>query len=93
MLFLNVALHFSSKLGVAKTLSAALCCLVVKFNVFTKRLLDQFVSMSPRLVGPYKGAGGFQILSSNAKIYVCSEILPLVGGLKLYTGVARALPA
>ena len=36
--------------------------------------------------------GGFQVLRSNAKIFVFSEILLLVGGLAWYTGVARVLP-
>ena len=86
-----VALNISSKLGVARTLSAVLGCLDVKFNVFTERLLDQFVSVSPRLVGPCNDGGEFHVLWSNAIIYVCSEILFLVGGLGLYTGV-RILP-
>ena len=53
MSFFIDALNFSSKLGVANTLSAALRCLAVRFIVFIKRLLDQFVSVSPRLVVPY----------------------------------------
>ena len=57
-----VALNFSSKLGVAKTLSAVLRCLDVKFYVFTSQLLDQIVNVSPRLVGPYKGGEGFHVL-------------------------------
>ena len=35
-----VALNFSSSDGVAKTLSAALRCLVVRLNVFTSLFLD-----------------------------------------------------
>ena len=48
--------------GVAKTLSAALRCLCVRFKVFVNLLRDQLVSVSPRLVGPYNGGGGFQVL-------------------------------
>ena len=47
-----VASNFSSKLGVAKTLKAALRYLAVKFNVLVKRLLDQFLGVPSRLVGP-----------------------------------------
>ena len=87
-----VALKFNSNLGVARTFSAVLRCLEVKFNVFTKRLLDQFLSVSSKLVGPYNGGGGVQVFLSSAKIYVCSDIRLLVGGLRLYTGVALTLP-
>ena len=34
----------------------------VRFKVFVSLLLDQFVRVSPRLVGPYNGGGGFQVL-------------------------------
>ena len=67
MSYLIVVLNFSSRDGVARTLSALLCCRVVIFNVFINVFLDQFVSVSPRLVGPYNSGGGFQVLWSNAK--------------------------
>ena len=35
---------------------------VLDFKVFVSLLLDQFVRVSPRLVGPYNGGGGFQVL-------------------------------
>ena len=86
-----VVLNLSSR-DIAKTLSAVLRCRVVKFNVFDNLALDQLVSVSPRLVGPYNDGGGFQVLWSNAKRYVCSLILLKVGGFGFNTGVARVLP-
>ena len=68
VLYFIVALNFNSKLGVAKTSSAVLRCLAVRFSLFTSQFLDQFLSVSPRLVGPYSGGGGFQVLWSKAKI-------------------------
>ena len=62
MSYLIVVLNLSSRDGVAKTLSAALRCRCVSFNVFVSLLRDQLVSVSPRLVGPYNGGGGFQVL-------------------------------
>ena len=85
-------LNLSSRDCVAKTLSAALRCRVVRFNVLMSLFLDQFVSVSPRLVGPYSGGGGFQVLRSNAKRYVCSLILLRVGELGFSIGVDRLLP-
>ena len=67
MSYLIVVLNFSSRDDVARTLSALLRCRVVIFNVFINLFLDQFVGVSPRLVGPYNGGGGFQVLWSNAK--------------------------
>ena len=55
------------RLNDRRTLSALLRCRVVIFNVFINLFLDQFVGVSPRLVGPYNGGGGFQVLWSNAK--------------------------
>ena len=90
--YLIVVLNLSLREGVAKTLSAVLRCRVVIFNVFINLFLDQFVSVSPRLVGPYNGGGGFQVLWSTAKRYVCPLIPLRVGGLAFSTGVARVLP-
>ena len=56
-----VALNLSSRVGVAKTLSAVLRCRCVRFRVIVSLLLDQLVSVSLRLVGPYNGGGGFQV--------------------------------
>ena len=64
----------------------------VRFKVFVSLFLDQLVSVSPRLVGPYNGGGGFQVLRSDAKRYVCSLVLLKVGGFGFSTGVARVLP-
>ena len=85
-------LNISSRDGVAKTLSAALRCRCVRFKVFVSLLLDKLVSVSPRLVGSYNGGGGFQVLSSSAKRYVCSLVLLLVGRFGLSIGVDRVLP-
>ena len=82
----------SSREGVAKTLSAVWRCRVVIFNELINLFLDQFVSVSPRLVGPYNGGGGFPVLWSIAKRYVYSLILLRVGGFGFSTGVARVLP-
>ena len=90
--YLIVVLNLSSRDGVAKTLIAALCCQCVRFKVFVSLLLDQLVSVSPRLVGPYNGGGGFQVLWSSAKRYVCSLVQLLVGGLGLSIGVDLVLP-
>ena len=60
--YLIVVLNLSSRDGVAKTLSAALRCRCVRFRVFVSLLLDQLVSVSSRLVCPYNGGGGFQVL-------------------------------
>ena len=57
-----VVLNFSSRDGVARTSSAEFRWRCVKFKVFVSLLLDQFVRVSPRLVGPYSGGGGFQVL-------------------------------
>ena len=80
---LNIVSNFIVALNLISTLGAVFRCLDVKFIVFTKRLLDQFVSVSPRLVGRYKGGGGFHVLWSNANIYVCSVILLLVGWVRV----------
>ena len=56
-----VVLNFSSKRGVAKTSSAVLRCRAVRFSMLINLFLDQFVSVSPRFVGPYNGGGGFQV--------------------------------
>ena len=85
-------LNLSSRDGVAKTLSAALRCRCVRFKVFVSLLLDQLVSVSPRLEGPYNGGAGFQVLSSSAKRYVCSFVLHLVGGFGFNIGVDLVLP-
>ena len=85
-------LNFSSKLGVAKTSSAVLRCRAVRFSVLINLFLDQFVRVSPRFVGPYKGGGGLQILWSSAKGYVCSLTLLRVGGFGFKIGVDRVLP-
>ena len=87
-----VVLNFSSKLGVAKTSSAVLRCRAVRFSVLINQFLDQFVSVSPRFVGPYNGGGGFQVLWSNAKRYVCSLILLRVGGFGFNIGIDLVLP-
>ena len=92
MSYLIVELNLSSRDGVAKTLSAVLRCRVVRFNVLINLFLDQFVSVSPRLEGPYNGGGGFQVLWSKAKRYVCSLVPLLVGGLGLSIGVDLVLP-
>ena len=84
-------LNFSSKLGVAKTSSAVLRCRAVKFSVLIILFLDQFVSVSPRFVGPYNGGGGFQVLWSNAKRYVCSLTLLRVSGVGFKIGVDLVL--
>ena len=55
-------MNFSSRDGVARTSSAEFRWRCVKFKVFVSLLLDQFVRVSPRLVGPYNGGGGFQVL-------------------------------
>ena len=91
-MYLIVALNFSSKDGAAKTSSAVFRWRCVKFKVFVSLFLDQLVSVSPKLVGPYNGGGGFQVLRSNAKRYVCSLVLLKVGGFGFSTGVARVLP-
>ena len=62
VLYLIVALNFSSKDGVAKTSSAVFRWRCVRFKVFVSLSLDQLVRVSPRLVGPYNGGGGFQVL-------------------------------
>ena len=85
-------LNFSSKLGVAKTSSAVLRCRAVRFSLLINLFLDQFVSVSPRFVGPYNGGAGFQVLWSNAKRYVCSLIVFRVGGFGFKTGVDLVLP-
>ena len=61
MLYFIVVLNLSSRDGVAKTLNAALCWRCVRFKVFVSLFLDQLVSVSPRLVGPYNGGGGFKV--------------------------------
>ena len=75
VLYFIVVLNLISRDGVAKTLSAALRWRCVRFKVFVSLLLDQLVSVSPRLVGPYNGGGGFQVLWSNGMRYVCSFVL------------------
>ena len=87
-----VILKFNSERGVAKTSSAVLRCRAVRFNVLINQFLDQFVSVSPRFVGPYNGGGGLQVLWSNAKRYVCSLILLRVGGFGFNIGVDLVLP-
>ena len=68
LLWLNIVAYFivvlnlSSRLGVAKTSSAVLRCHCVRFSVVITLFLDQFVSVSPRFVGPYNGGGGFHVL-------------------------------
>ena len=68
-------LNLSSRDGIARTLSAALRWRCVRFKVFVSLFLGQLVSVSPRVVGPYNGGGGFQVLWSNGKRYVCSFVL------------------
>ena len=87
-----VVLSLSSRVGVAKTLSAALRCRCVRFRVFVSLLLDQLVNVSPRLVGPKNGGGGFQVLWSSANRYVCSLVLFLLGGFGLSIGMDLVLP-
>ena len=91
MSYFIVVLDFNSEVGVAKTLSAALRC-AVRFNVLINLFLDQFVSVSPRFVGPYNGVGGFQVLWSNAKRYACSLILIRVAGFGFKIGFDLVLP-
>ena len=55
-------LNLSSRDGVAKTFSAVLRCRAVRLTVLISLVLDQLVSVSPRLVGPYNGGDGFQVL-------------------------------
>ena len=57
-----VALNFISKDGVAKRLSAAFRCLVIRLSGLNSLLFDQFFNVSPNFVGPYNGGGGFQVL-------------------------------
>ena len=85
-------LNFNSRDGVARTSSAVLRCRAVRLSVLISLFLAQFVSVSPRFVGPYKGGGGFQVLWSNGNKYVCSLVLLLVGGLGLSMGVDLVLP-
>ena len=87
-----VLLKFSSKLGVAKTSSAVVRCRAVRLSVLIILFLDQFLSVSPRIVGQYNRGGGFQIFWSNAKRYVCSLTLLRVGGLRFKIGVDLVLP-
>ena len=65
VLYLIVVLNFNSRDGVARTSSAVLRCRAVRLSVLISLFLAQFVSVSPRFVGPYKGGGGFQVLWSN----------------------------
>ena len=83
---------FSSNFGVAKNSSAVLRCRAVRFSVLINLFLDQLVSVSPKLVGPYSGGGGFQVLCSNAKRCACSITLLRVGGFGFKIGVDLVLP-
>ena len=86
-----VVLKFSSKFGVAKISSAVLRCRAVRFSVLIYLILDQFVCVSPRFVGPYNAGSRFQVLWSNAKRYVCPLILLRVGGFGFMIGVDLVL--